>query len=136
MRGRVLTVALATALMTTTALPAAADNRYEAGFVKTVDHTSLERRSDDLYRVGRGGHGDRDRHRGDRGRHRGRGHHRGDRGHRHRHHGYRGRHGHFKPRYRSYSRPYRPYRYNDRYYYDDALGAFILGSTLGYILSQ
>jgi hypothetical protein len=128
----VFSVALATALVTTTALPAAAANGYEAGFVKAVDHISLERRSDDLHRVGNGRHRDRDYYRGDRGRYR------GDRGHRHGHHGkgYRERNVYIVPSHRFYGRPYRPHRYYDRYYYDDYLGVFLLGGALGYILNE
>ena len=131
MKSRGLPVALATALMLAAALPSSAANGYDGGFVKTVDRISVaeqsDRRSEGFYQVrdrGKGGHG-------------GRGHHRGGKHHGHRRdHGYsgrHGRHGHYAPRYRYYGGSHRRYR---DYYYDDYLGAFILGGALGYLLSD
>ena len=128
MRTRDLSVALATALMLAAALPSSAASGYDGGFVKTVDRSSMEKssdgRSEGFYQVrdrGKGGH-------------RGHGHHRGGKRHgHHRHHGRHYRHGYYAPRYRFYGGPRRHHR---DYYYDDYLGAFVLGGVLGYYLND
>jgi len=66
------------------------------------------------------------RHKGSHRRHKSRHRHRGHRGHKH-HRRYGGHRHHYYPRYRSHG-------HNDHYYYDDFLGALILGGTIGYIL--